>query len=52
MGVCGLDSSGPGWGPVRGCSEHGGEIAGFIKGGKFLVWLGEGLLLGVTASEN
>jgi hypothetical protein len=30
------DSSGSGQGPVVGCCEHGNELSGSIKGGKFL----------------
>jgi len=33
---CGLDSSGSGWGPVVGSSEHGNEPVGSMKGGEFL----------------
>jgi hypothetical protein len=33
---CGLDSSGPEWGPVVGSCEHGSEPSGSIKGGEFL----------------
>jgi hypothetical protein len=41
MGSCGLYSSGPGWGPVTGCCEHGDELLGSIKGGEFLDELGD-----------
>jgi hypothetical protein len=33
---CGLDAYGSGSEPVAGCYEHGNEISGSIKGGKFL----------------
>jgi hypothetical protein len=32
----GLDSTGSEWGPVAGFHEHGTELSGSIKGGKFL----------------
>jgi hypothetical protein len=35
-GTCGLDSSGPGQGPVAGCCEHGNELSGSIKWGELL----------------
>jgi hypothetical protein len=34
--VCGLDSSGSGYGPVVGFCEHGNENWGFIKSSDFL----------------
>lgn len=34
--VCGLDSSGSGYGPVAGFCEHGDGPCGFIKGGDIL----------------
>jgi len=33
---CRLDASGSGQEPVVGCSEHGNELSGSIKGGEFL----------------
>jgi hypothetical protein len=36
VGSCGLDSCGPGYGPVGFCSEHGNEPSGSIKVGEFL----------------
>jgi hypothetical protein len=33
---CGLDSPGPGLGPVAGSCEHDNETSGSIKGGEFL----------------
>jgi hypothetical protein len=32
-GMCVLDSSGSGYGPVVGCCEHGNEPSGSIRGG-------------------
>jgi hypothetical protein len=32
VGGCGLDSSGSGQGPDRGCYKHGNEPSGVIKG--------------------
>jgi hypothetical protein len=34
--MCGLDSSGSGYGPVAACCEHGNDTSGSIKGGEFL----------------
>jgi hypothetical protein len=31
MGVCGLDSSGSGYGRMAGFCEHGSESSGYIK---------------------
>jgi hypothetical protein len=39
--MCGLDSSGSGWGPVADCCEHGNEPSNSIKGGDFLDWLSD-----------
>jgi hypothetical protein len=36
VGRYGLDTSGPGKGPVVGCCEHGNEHSGSIKGEEFL----------------
>jgi hypothetical protein len=36
MGICLLDSSGSGQGPVAGSFDHGNDISGSIKGGEFL----------------
>jgi hypothetical protein len=36
MEMCGLDASGPGWGPVTGSCEHGNEPLGSIKCEEFL----------------
>jgi hypothetical protein len=36
VGRCGLDASGPGEGPLEGHCEHGNELSGSIKSGKFL----------------
>jgi hypothetical protein len=36
VGNCALDVSGSRYGLVAGCSEHGNERLGSIKGGKFL----------------
>jgi hypothetical protein len=36
VGSCGLDASGSGLEPVVLCCEHGNEISGCIKEGKFL----------------
>jgi len=33
---CGLDSSGPGYGPVADPCDYGNETSGSIKGGEFL----------------
>jgi hypothetical protein len=35
MGICGLGSSGLGYGPVAGSCEHSDEPLGAIKGGEF-----------------
>jgi hypothetical protein len=37
MGMCGLDASGLGQGPVVGSCEQGNEPSGSIKGGNFLI---------------
>jgi hypothetical protein len=34
--VCGLDSSGSGWGPVTGSCEHSNELSGSLNGEEFL----------------
>jgi len=34
VGCCGLDSSGPGQGPVADCCEHGNELLASIKDGE------------------
>jgi hypothetical protein len=36
VGICGLDASGSGWGPVAGSFEHGKAPSVSIKAGKFL----------------
>jgi hypothetical protein len=36
VGMCGLDASGSGQGPVAGSNEHGNKPSGSIKGGEFL----------------
>jgi hypothetical protein len=33
LGVCGLDSTGSGQGPVTGCCECGDEPSGFLRHG-------------------
>lgn len=45
MGGCGLDSSGPGEGPVAGCFEHGSEMSVCIKDKKLFDWLSDFQLL-------
>jgi hypothetical protein len=34
MGMCGLNSSGSGQGPVAGSCEHGNEPSGSVRGGE------------------
>jgi hypothetical protein len=41
VGICRLDSSGPGFGPVSDSCEHGNEPWGSIKGREFLNWLSD-----------
>jgi hypothetical protein len=36
MGICGLDASGSGYGPVADSCEHGNEPSGSIKVGEFI----------------
>jgi hypothetical protein len=36
VGICGLDLSGSGKGPMAGTCEHGNVPSGSIKGGEFL----------------
>jgi hypothetical protein len=36
MGMCGLNASDSGYGPVTGSCEHGDGPSGSIKGGEFL----------------
>jgi hypothetical protein len=38
-GICLLDASGSGHGPVTGYYEHGSEPSGSIKGEEFFDWL-------------
>jgi hypothetical protein len=41
VGICGLDSSGSGEGPVADCCERGNELSGCIKWWEFLDELSE-----------
>jgi hypothetical protein len=43
--MCGLDSSGTGWGPVVGFCEHGNKPLASMKGGEFLDQLSDCWLL-------
>jgi hypothetical protein len=36
VGMCGLDSSGLGWGSVAGCYENNNETLDLMKGGQFI----------------
>jgi hypothetical protein len=36
MRSCGLESAGPGEGPIAGSCEHDNELSGSIKGREFL----------------
>jgi hypothetical protein len=39
--MCGLDSTGTGYGPVAGCCEHGNELSGSTQGGEFLKYVSD-----------